>query len=83
MTPQQIKDKNTELFQLYHETRLRQLKLIDEIKKNINEQKILRDCKYDFELILNDQKPWYEGLIKKEIQDLFKENDDLFNRLKK
>ena len=83
MTPEQIKDQNTELFQLYHEARLRQLKVIDEMEKSIIELNILKDCRYDFEQILNNKEPFYEPIIKRKIQDLFKINDDLFDRFKK
>jgi len=82
MTQEQIKQKNTELFQLYHKARLEQLKIIDEMKKSIIELNVLKDCRYDFEQILNNQEPWHEKFIKTKIQDLFKESDNLFDQFK-
>ena len=87
MTPEQIKQKNTELFHHYQETRLGQLKIIDEMEKHVNELKfklrIRQQCISDFESILKNRKPHYEDNIKRTLEDLFQQSDNLFDQLNK
>jgi len=70
MTPEQIKEKNGELFELYCKMRFKQLKLIEEFEKKIQQAKLVKRFGYDFYGILNNETACDHG--KKEIEDLIK-----------